>query len=433
MVYTNFPSGVTSFGVPQIGNGLPITSGTYWFVSSVTGSNGNPGNDASLPFAGLQTAITASASGDVIVVMPGHAETVSAAAGITTTGKPGLYIIGQGEGSTRPTFTFSTSTAATFAIASAGVTLANIVGVCNIDQIVSPFVISAADCTFGLPGLPVEWHDGASNKEALRAVLTTAAADRLNVNLVYFGFTAGSHGVNAIRLVGCDNGQINILYYGILTTAVVEFVTTASTDVNVTGYTYVSGVTNGSKDVVDTVGGSTWSLDVFDGSAGSQISGGSAVAVGPGFTPAASAALPAFGPVKTAAVMVSGNTLFTVAGGPIRVESLFSLCITANGATASTVAYNSVPTIGTSTAIATASASIANAAAGATITAVGSSAAGVAQAAVYNANGPGFFGIPSSVLVPVGTITITVAVGSTTGTWQHFIRYVPLAAGVTVT
>lgn len=432
MVYTNFPNGVTSFGVPQIGNGLEITTGNYWFVSSVLGSNGNPGNDASLPFAGLQTAINASASGDVIVLLPNHAETVSAAAGITTTGKPGLSIVGQGEGASRPTFTFSTSTAATFAIASASVSISNIVGICNIDQIVSPFVISAADCTFGLPGAPVEWHDGASNKEALRAVLTTAAADRLNMNIVYIGFTTGSHGVNAVRLVGADSANIVIDYYGICTTAVVEFFTTACTNVQISGYFYVSGTTNFSKDVLDTVGGSTWFVSAFDGAAGAQFSGGSGAAVGPGTTPGVDSVAVGVGPIKAAAVMVTGNTLFTVAGGPIRVESIVSVCVTGNGATASTIAYNSVPTIGTSTAIATASASIANAAAGASITAVGSSVAGVVQAAVYNANGPGFMGIPGSVFVPAGTITITVAVGSTTGTWQHYIRYVPLAAGVTV-
>jgi hypothetical protein len=34
--------------------------------------------------------------------------------------------------------------------------------------------------------------------------------------------------------------------------------------------------------------------------------------------------------------------------------------------------------------------------------------------------------------VPAGIITTTIAIGSTTGTWTHNLRYKPLARGVTV-
>ena len=37
------------------------------------------------------------------------------------------------------------------------------------------------------------------------------------------------------------------------------------------------------------------------------------------------------------------------------------------------------------------------------------------------------------VLVGAGIITVVIAVGSTTGTWRHHIRWRPLRSGVTLT
>ncbi len=425
MVFTNFPNGATSFGVPMVGGQLPTTQGTYWFVSSTTGSAGNPGDDISLPFARISSAITAASSGDVIVLLPNHAETIIAAGGVTVN-KVGLTVIGMGEGSARPTFTFGTSTAATFLISSASFCMYNVVGICAIDSLVTGFDVRAADCTLGIPGKPIEWRDTSSTVEALRAVLTTAAADRLSVNLVYLGFPAGNAGVNAVRLVGVNDGTIVVDYYGICTTAVVEFVTTACTNIQVSGYFYVSGTTNLSKNVVDTVTGSTWSVQGFDGAAGTSFTGGSAAAVSPG----EQAGAPAQQVVqKAAATMVNGQTIFTVAGGPIRIISLASVCVTANDGTASTLQYSITPTIGSATTISAASASLASAAAGASVVLAGTT---LATAALLNANGPNIISNPGTIFCPAGTITMVIAVGSTTGTWRHFMRYEPLAVGVTV-
>lgn len=546
MTITNFPNGLSSFGVPLLGPGgeLPV-SGTYYFVDSGSGADGNQGSYDS-PMATLDAAIgrCVASQGDVIVLMPGHAETVSAAGGIACD-VAGISIIGLGVGNLRPTFTFS-ATAATITVSAANIAIANIITKPSVDSVVSPIVVSAAGCS-----ISIEHQDASSAIEAVRAILTTAAADNLTINLVYKGFIAGNACVNAVRLVGGDNVNVTVDFYGVASTAIVEFLTTAVTNATISGYFYNSGTTNLSKDVVDTVTGSTWFVSGYDGAAGASFSGGSGAAVSAddistvisnqavptadstanvlerdvigNKTDAAAtgsvsateslmayakqnvtntekigtiantagtatiggvlgdvanvdlatrtgvptadvatdnsiattvgrktdAAVTAVGTtksiqayikgltdlqekvvVKSAAVMVDNDTLFTIAGGPIKIEALWSECVTGNDATASTVAYKSTPTTGSEQTISAASASIANAAAGASIALAGTA---LATAALYNANGANLIANPGTIVVPAGTLDIDVAVGSTTGTWRHYLRYKPLASGVTVT
>ena len=76
MGYTNFPNGLTSFGVPlPAGNGVP-TFGTTYFVDGTNGSDSNNGKEITKAFATIQKAIdiqTADTTGlgDTIYVMPG--------------------------------------------------------------------------------------------------------------------------------------------------------------------------------------------------------------------------------------------------------------------------------------------------------------------------------------------------------------------------
>lgn len=104
MGVTNFPNGITSFGVPIVGSGvtIPASTGTYFFVDSVTGSNANSGLDKLHPVATITYATTlcTASKGDVVVCMPGHSETVTAA---ITLSKAGVYYIGLGWGRLKPT------------------------------------------------------------------------------------------------------------------------------------------------------------------------------------------------------------------------------------------------------------------------------------------------------------------------------------------
>lgn len=128
-------------------------------------------------------------------------------------------------------------------------------------------------------------------------------------------------------------------------------------------------------------------------------------------------------------VMVNGDIIFT-ATGDVQLLDLISECVTANDATASTLQYSITPTIGTATTISGASATLASAVAGTIVTLVNDA---LSTAPVISATGVGLASTNSrGVFFPAGTLKLVVGVGSTTGTWKHYIRYAPLEAGATV-
>lgn len=415
---------LTVSGVPTIGaSGLPLTAGNYWFVgTATTGSNGNTGASNS-PFLTIEQALLKAVTGDVIVLQPGFAETVSTAGQIAIS-TAGITIWGIGEGANQPTLTFS-ATAATVLITGASCFIGgSIIGVGSVASIVSPFVVQANFCT-----IDITWRDGSAILDAVHVILTSAAASNLTVNLTYLGFTTSTHVVSPIKLIGVVNGTINVDFYGTASTAVVEFATTACVNIQVNGTFYNNASSAGSKNVVDSVGGSTWFIQAFDGQAGYLVAGGSASAVGPAFGTASSITLEQS--VSTAAaVMSNALNVFTIAGGPIQVLGLVSICATANNATASTLQWESLGTLGATTQTITgASATLASATAGTSVIVQGTA---LSTAPVINTNGAGL-AETTGIVVPAGTLTLLIGVGSTTGTWSHYLRYRPLAKGVTVT
>ena len=132
--------------------------------------------------------------------------------------------------------------------------------------------------------------------------------------------------------------------------------------------------------------------------------------------------------VSATAVMVNGDTIFT-STGDVTVHDLVSVCVTANNGTASTLQYRIVPTVGTSTTISGATTTLASAAAGTIVTLVGDA---LATAPTISPNGVGLSQAARGVHFPAGTLKVVIGVGSTTGTWKHYLRYTPLQAGATV-
>jgi len=275
----------SGYGQQQALNIDKLGSGKTFVVGDSSTANLNmleqlfrPDPDGTLRFfSTIDAAINActASAGDNILVMPGHTETLSTASAITAD-IAGVSIIGLGVGADRPTLTFS-ETAATFVISAASVKVKNIIVTCSKDAVVSPFVISAADCE-----LEIESRDASTSIEFTNIVLTTADADNLKITLKHVGFTGGSGNTNAVRLVGGTNTRIYIDYFGLASTAVVEFHTTAVIDAYVSGYMYNHGTTDFSKSVVDTVSGSTWYSEFHDGGAGQYVNGGSGDALAAG-------------------------------------------------------------------------------------------------------------------------------------------------------
>jgi hypothetical protein len=131
---------------------------------------------------------------------------------------------------------------------------------------------------------------------------------------------------------------------------------------------------------------------------------------------------------KEAAVLVNGTTAFTVVGGPILIDQICAICVTANDATASTLQFSADGTDGAATTISGASAALTSATAGTIVATVPGT---LATAPAVYANGVGITG-SISIIVPAGIITTVVGVGSTTGTWKLVMRYRPLVSGIKV-
>ena len=130
---------------------FPGVVGNVFFVSSVTGTNGSGyGRSPESPLASLAYFFSGdfptASNGDVVYLLPGHAETVSAAAGIVCD-IAGVTIIGIGTGTLRPKITFDTATTADMDIDAANTVIENIHFSANFADIVAPIDVNAQFCT----------------------------------------------------------------------------------------------------------------------------------------------------------------------------------------------------------------------------------------------------------------------------------------------
>lgn len=202
---TNLRGGVSVNGMPIYPAGIPPTTGKVLFVHSGTGSNtakGGTAPDDTLATIDYAIGLCTANKGDVIIVMPGHAETIAAAAGIAAD-VAGISIIGLGNGNNRPTLSFSATTS-TFAISAANVTVANLRVTSTVDEMVKMFHVTAAHCTLD----NIEHFETAS-AQTRQFLLTTADADYLTVkNCYHYQANAAGAAQLWIQLVGTDNTRI---------------------------------------------------------------------------------------------------------------------------------------------------------------------------------------------------------------------------------
>lgn len=179
---------LTRYGAVARSVGVVSPNAKYFFVGNTTlpsyddflrefGLDVDGANRIFSTLAGaIADANVVAARGDVIFVMPGHAETITGAAGVALS-KSGVSVIGLGNGAARPTFTFTTVVGASFDVTAANVLVQNIRFVCGIDNQTAMNNVSAADVTFD----NCEWIISDGTVGAALGILTAATATRLKV------------------------------------------------------------------------------------------------------------------------------------------------------------------------------------------------------------------------------------------------------------
>lgn len=164
--------------------------------------------------------------GAEIHCLPGHAESLTAAAAIAVN-KAGVVIRSLGRGSKRATFTWSTSTAAQMTVTAAGVLFQDIIfDFTGVDAVVAGISVTAADvrfdsCTFVI-----------SNGTAgvVLGILTAATADRLQVENCHFRGPATSTGTTTTACIKHEVGVDYIIRNNIFTGKMTQAILNATTN-----------------------------------------------------------------------------------------------------------------------------------------------------------------------------------------------------------
>jgi hypothetical protein len=208
-----------------------ITTGDRWFVDSNNGATTNSGTSPDDALAGLEAAVQKCTAnrGDIIYVMPGHAENV-ATAGAIDLDIEGISVIGLGNGDNRPQFTFITNTTADIDIDADNIKIKNIIFRCNKDALAAPIDVNKAYCTIE----DCEFID-LSTLNAVRWILTDANANYMRVSRCINRGTATAGNTAFITLVGSDHVIIeDCISEGDFGAANIEVITTTVTDVLIT-------------------------------------------------------------------------------------------------------------------------------------------------------------------------------------------------------
>ena len=185
--------------------------GNHWYVDSGTGATTGSGKSWADALSLIDDAIgkcTAS-NGDVIHVAAGHAETdMDGTAGqIFDVDVAGISIIGEGQGDTRPTFTFTTDTTnAVCYITGADVLLENLIFACGVNSQNHLIDVAADDVTIR----NCEFiESGATALSCITADSADGAADNLVIDHCRFYTPTAGNQDNAIE-IGKDMAGIRI-------------------------------------------------------------------------------------------------------------------------------------------------------------------------------------------------------------------------------
>ena len=249
MALSNYPrgfsGGLTLKGVPVE---IPHPGKVFWVNNSsvlaeggIAGSNGNPGTYQK-PFSTIDYAIGRCTAnrGDVIYVMPGHVETISAASSVDLD-VAGVSLVGLGYGEKMPRLDF-TATAGTVTVDASNVQIVNMNFRANISAVVLglSIITLATDCLVKGCRFDV---DTTTTDEFNRSINVGVGCDGLVVEDCVIDMGLGG-AVAAISLVGATDDvtiQRNNIR-GDYSTGNITSETTASTNVHILDNLLINGI-----------------------------------------------------------------------------------------------------------------------------------------------------------------------------------------------
>lgn len=242
MSMSNYPSGfadgITVRGMPL----LQANPGRVFFVnnSSALPPGGVAGVDQAnasagtyqRPYATIDYAVgqcTAS-RGDIIFVMPGHAESIANATTLVLD-VAGIAIIGLGLGSLRPRLTFTTAVTANIPVTAANIVVKNILHIANFADITSAYTATGTATPTDFVVEACEFRDTSSVLNFVKTVTGNATANSMDGftywnNQVYgLATTAASQAVIIAAATSRCSYRDNFVVYPVLndTAALVDF------------------------------------------------------------------------------------------------------------------------------------------------------------------------------------------------------------------
>lgn len=159
------------FGDLVLAANLPPTTGKYFFVHSGTGSNANSGLKPERALATVDAAVgnCTADKGDVIVVMPGHAEAVTSTS--LNLDVSGITVINLGNGKNAPVYTYGAA-AAEITVGADDIKWIGGRLIANFDNVATAFQVDAAK-DFVVEDVIAE--DNSSSLHFLSVVVTTTS------------------------------------------------------------------------------------------------------------------------------------------------------------------------------------------------------------------------------------------------------------------
>lgn len=494
MGMSNFPNGfengVSIRGVPLLvmhpGKVFWVNNSSVLPEGGISGSNGNKGSYFQ-PFSSVDYAIgrCTAGRGDKIFCMPGHTETISSAA-LIAADVSGIAIVGVGDGELRPIFTFSTATTATFKVTGANCTLHNLVFKCNIASLATMLQIQALDCRVSR----CEFREGTgSGLGFIEIGAADADSNRFCISDCKFYSTGANqdHFIEVLKdMVGgrvldcegtgdCDEGCIAVPAGGDACLDLqIKGGTYRNTQTNIPAIT-ISGTTcsgviqnvllitdtqstaldNGSlatdgvrwADETDQVASSaifpqadTTANPLGANNNNNSFSSSSVVSDRDGSLLERSEyimdqflAAPRCVASSAKTLTTGAINMFTIAGGPIKILELVGIVTTVvQSQTTSTKVTVTTTSPAATVDLSAAAVDLTGAAAGASIRHINTTGILTVVTAGFVMEGNAFATNDTQYLVPAGTMQINNASASNTGAITWYLRYVPLAPGVTV-